>query len=371
MAFIVVLSVFNGLENLVSSLFNSFDPDLRIETIEGKSFPADTIVISQIKDLPEVSYMSYVIEENVLLEYDKKQIVATMKAVDNKYKNVTGVDTMMYDGVFNLYDNPRSYAVVGYGIASRLGISLNLYYPLRIWAPVRKKGILMNVENAFNSDILTVSGIFSVQQEYDDKYVIVPINFARNLMKYGNRATSVEIKLAKNIDAKRAEKIIQKKVGKGFVVKNRFEQKQLIYKIMRTEKWAVIAILSFILLVSSFNIIGTMIMLIIEKRNDLSTLHAIGADIEKIRRIFLVEGWLISSIGAVLGLIIGLAISLGQQYYGWLKFPSSGSFATNSYPVQVHGIDVVFVFIVVMLIGYIVAKYPVRFITKKFFSLND
>ncbi len=367
-AFIVVLSVFNGIENMVSTMFNSFDPDLRIELAEGKSFNADTCVIDSVKDLSEVAYLSYIIQENALLEYNGKQIVATMKAVDDNYKYVTGVDTMLYEGVFVLNENPKNFAVIGYGLASRLGIGLNLIYPLTIWAPIRTKGLTLSAENAFNSASLTVSGIFSVQKEYDEKYVIVPIDFARNLMHYGNRATSVELKIAKNANIKRVQKRIQKIVGKGFVVKNRFEQKQLVYKIMKTEKLAVIAILIFILLLSSFNIIGTMIMLIIEKKRDLATFQALGADIDKIRKIFLYEGWLISSIGAFTGLVIGLAVSLGQQVFGWVKFPSSGTFVSNVYPVQVHAVDVIFVFAVVMFIGYLVANYPVRFITKKFFT---
>jgi len=370
MAFIVVLSVFNGIENLVSSLFNSFDPDLRIELAEGKNFNADTSVMKSVANLSEVAYASFVIEENALLEYDDKQIVATMKAVDENYQYVTGIDTMLFDGVFVLSQNPKNFAVIGYGLASRLGIGLNLLNPLRIWAPVRSKGFTLSATRAFNSDVLSVSGIFSVQKEYDEKFVIVPIDFAREIMDYGNRVTSVELKLAKNANLKKIQKNIQQIVGSGFVVKNRFQQKQLVYKIMKSEKWAVIAILSFILLVSSFNIVGTMIMLIIEKKNDLSTLHSVGADIEKIRKIFLYEGWLIASIGAVIGLVIGLTISLGQQFFGWLKFPSAGSFVSNAYPVQVHGVDVIFVFAVVMFIGFLVANYPIRFITKKFFMSN-
>ncbi len=370
MAFIIVLSVFNGIEKLVSSLFNSFDPDLRIELAEGKSFNADSLVFDKLEDAKDVAFYSFVIEENVLLEYNGKQVVATIKAVDNNYKYVTGLDTMIYDGSFILTENPRQYAVVGHGLAQRLGVGLNLIYPLKIWAPVQTKGINLSLNNAFNSNLLGVSAIFSVQKEYDDKFVIVPINFARDLMNYQQRATSVEIKLTKNADIDDAQKKISEILGEGFVVKNRYEQKQLVYKIMKSEKWAIIAILSFILLVSSFNIIGTMIMLIIEKRDNLSTIHALGADIDKIRKIFLIEGWLISSIGAVIGLILGLALSLGQQIFGWLKFPTQGSFIESVYPVHVEGIDVLLVFTVVIAIGYIVANYPVRFITRKFFTFN-
>jgi len=370
MAFIIVLSVFNGIEDLVSSLFNSFDPDLRIELAEGKSFNADSTVFDEVEKLSSVAFMSYIIEENALLEYDGKQVVATIKAVDDNYKQVTGVDTMLYDGSFVLTENPRNYAVVGRGLAARLGVGVNLIYPLKIWAPQRTQGITLTMGNAFNSESIGVSGIFVVQQEYDNKYVIVPIDFARELMNYGNRATSIEVKLSKDANLKKTQAEIQSVLGEGFVVKNRYEQKQLVYKIMKSEKWAIIAILSFVLLVSSFNIIGTMIMLIIEKRNDISTMHAVGADVDKIRKIFLIEGWLISAIGAVVGLIIGLAVTLGQQKFGWIKFPSQGTFVQNVYPVSVHFADVAFVFFVVIAIGYLVAKYPVKFITRKFFLFN-
>ncbi|MBN2893424.1 MAG: ABC transporter permease [Bacteroidales bacterium] len=369
MAFIVVLSVFNGIENLVSSLFSSFDPDLKIELNEGKSFITDTVIFDELKNHPQVAFLSFVIEENGLIEYDGKQMIATIKAVDENYKEVTGVDSMMYNGSFVLEENPRFYAVVGYGIAAKLGITTNLIFPLKIWAPIRSEGITLNSQNAFENEALSVSGIFTVQQEYDEKYVIVPIDFARELMQYGNRATAVEIKLLDE-NSKKTQNEIQQIVGDGFVVKNRFEQKQLVYKIMKSERWAIFAILSFILLVSSFNIVGTMIMLIIDKKIDVSTLNSIGADIESIRRIFLFEGWMISAAGAVIGLVLGLGITLAQQFFGLLKFPTSGSFISNAYPIEVHFLDTLLVFGVVIAIGFLVANYPVRYITRKFFTVN-
>lgn len=369
MAFIIVLSVFNGIENLVSSLFSSFDPDLRIELNEGKSFSADTVIFHELEKHNEVAFISYIIEENALVEYDGKQIVATLKAVDEHYKEVTGVDTMLFDGNFILKENPRYYAIVGYGIASKLGITTNLLFALKIWAPVRTQGITLNSQNAFNSDALSVAGIFAVQKEFDETYVIVPIEFARELMDYGNRATAVEVKLHDK-NSKKIQKEIQELVGEGFVVKNRYEQKELVYKIMKSERWAIFAILSFILLVSSFNIVGTMIMLIIDKKKDISTLNAVGADIEKIRKIFLFEGWMISFAGAAIGLVLGLAITLAQQFFGLLKLPTSGSFVANAYPVEVHFLDTILVFGVVVAIGFLIANYPIRFITRKFFTVK-
>ena len=370
MAFIIVLSVFNGIENLVSSLFSAFDPDLKIELNEGKSFVSDSVIFDEVKNHKDVAFMSFVIEENALIEYDGKQMIATIKAVDEQYKEVTGVDSMIFNGNFILRENPRFYAVVGYGIASKLGITTSLVYPLKIWAPVRKQGITINSQNAFRSEALSVSGIFAVQQEYDEKFVIIPIEFARELMDYGFRATAVEINLHKNIKLKNTQKEIQEIIGEGFVVKNRYEQKQLVYKIMKSERWAIFAILSFILLVSSFNIVGTMIMLIIDKKNDIITLNSVGADIDKIRKIFLFEGWMISIAGAVTGLVLGLIITLVQQFFGLLKFPTSGSFVSNAYPVAVHFFDTLLVFGVVVAIGFLVANYPIRFISRKFFTLK-
>lgn len=368
MAFIVVLSVFNGLENLVRSLFNSFDPDLRIELAEGKSFAIDSTIFDKIKQNENIAYYSFVIEENAMLEYDNRQLVATIKGVDDNYHNVTGVDSTIYEGNYVLKHNNQNFAVVGYGISSKLGMSTNMDYPITIWAPVRTHGIGMDVHSAFNSNTVNLGGIFSVQQDYDNKYIILPLDFVQELMKYGNRATAIEIRLTRNANQIKTQKNLASVLGKGFVIKNRFEQKQLAYKIMRTEKWAIIAILSFILLISSFNIIGSLVMLIIEKKNDIRTFQSMGSDISTIRKIFMIEGWLISVIGAVIGLILGVILSLIQQKFGWITFPSQGTFVQNVYPVEVHFIDVIFVFVVVVSIGYLVAKYPVRYITNKIFS---
>ncbi len=365
MAFILVLSVFNGLEEMVKSMFNVFDPDLRIESAEGGSFGVDTNLIKEVRNLPEVAYSSEVIEKNVLLEYNGKQVIATMKAVDDNYEKVTGIDTAIYEGNFVLEDNSVKYAVVGYGIAARLGIGMDVMYAVRIWAPLRTKGYTMNLQSAFNSAPLSVAGIFAIQQEIDDKYIIVPIDFARDLMNYGNEATAIEIKLVNGADEKDVQQKIEKILGKDFTVKNRFEQKPLIYKIMRTERLGIIAILSFILLVSSFNIIGTVIMMILEKRKDLGNIIAIGATVTDIRRIFFFQGLIISLGGDILGLIMGVAIALGQQINGWLKFTQDGVSLTP-YPVLVNWLDVVIVFAVVAFIGFLVAKYSVRFITKDF-----
>lgn len=365
MAFIVVLSVFNGIEKLVKSLFNSFDPDLRIELAEGKYFSTDSLIFDKLKNHTDVAYMSFVVEESCMLEYDNRQLIAVVKAVDENFENVNNVQGTIYSGDYKQYRYNQPLTVVGAGIAIKLGISTNLDLPLKIWLPAQKQGLTIDPKTSFVNGFVGVAGIFSVQQDYDNKYVIVPLDFVQNTLKYGKIANAIEISLTKNANIKKSQKQIAKIVGNKYVVKNRFEQKQLAYKIMRTEKWAIIAILSFILLVSSFNIVGSLVMLIIEKNQDIDTFAALGADIEQIRKIFLYNGWMISLVGSVIGLILGLAIALGQQFFGWLKFPSEGAFVQNVYPVEVHLIDVFFVFAVVVAIGYLVAKFPVRYITQR------
>lgn len=364
-AFIVVLSVFNGIEKLVKSLFNSFDPDLRIELVEGKYFSTDSLIFNELKNHTDVAYVSYIIEESCMLEYDNRQLIAVVKAVDENFENVNNVKSTIYSGEYKQYKYNQPATVVGAGIAIKLGISSNIDLPLKIWLPAQKQGLTLDPKSSFTNGFVDIVGLFSVQQDYDNKYIIVPLQFVQENLKYGKIASAIEIKLTQNSNINKSQKQIAKILGKGFVIKNRFEQKQLAYKIMRTEKWAIIAILSFILIVSSFNIIGSLVMLIIEKNNDIETFQALGADIETIRKIFLYNGWMISLVGAIIGLFLGLTIALGQQYFGWLKFPSEGAFVQNVYPVEVHLIDVFFVFAVVVAIGYTVAKFPVRYITQK------
>jgi lipoprotein-releasing system permease protein len=366
MSLIIVLSVFNGFDSLIKSLFSSFDPDLKITVVEGKTFNSDSIIFDNIKKMESIKEYVEVLEENAFLIYDEKNIIATVKGVSDNFSEMNGIDSMIYDGDFILKDDVRNYAVVGYGIAYNLSIGLNFASSLNIWIPKRKEKITFEADKAFNNRYIQPSGIFSVQQEYDNKYVIVPIDFAREMLEYDYGAvSSVEIKIDESYDIDAIKKQIQNIIGNNFEVKNRYQQHELLYKIMKSEKWAIFLILSFILIILSFNVIGSLTMLIIDKKKDILILRNIGADDNLIKKIFILEGWLISAIGAVIGLILGALICFLQQKFSFIQFPSTGTFIINAYPVRLQALDFIYTLITVFAIGFIVAWYPVRYITKK------
>lgn len=370
MALIVILSVFNGFDNLVRSLFNTFDPDIKVTVVEGKTFVPDSTVLDEIRDLKGVYYVSEVLEENALLKYGDKQYIAIVKGVDDYFIDVNGIDSMIVDGDFILHQNNNDFAVVGQGIAYYLAIGLNFVNPIIIYVPKRTETISYNPEQAFNSEYIFPSGIFAIEQDFDTKYLIVPIHFARKLLDYDEELTALEIKLNSSINIHNTEAKITEILGSKYEVKNRFEQNEVFYKVMRSEKWAIFFILTFILIVASFNIVGTLTMLIIEKKEDIATLRSLGADDKLIRKIFLVEGWMISVIGAILGLLSGTFICWLQQTYGLIKLQGSGSFVIDAYPVEFQWADFISVFGIVVFIGFIAAYIPVRLISRRHFSTD-
>ena len=271
MALIVVLSVFNGFDNLVHSLFNSFDPDLKITIKQGKRFTADLPTMEELRRIQGVLYVSKVVEENALLKYGKKQYIATIKGVSDEFTKMSGIDSMMIDGRFLLKSGKNEFAVVGQGIAIKLGVGLNFINPIVVYVPRRTAQISLNPEKAFNRKYIFPSGIFAIQQDFDSKYVIVPIDFARDLMNITGEVSALELKLDPTVDLTVIQKQVKTIMGNSFNVKNRYEQEELLYRIMKTEKWAIYFILTFILIVASFNVIGSLTMLIIEKKKDILT----------------------------------------------------------------------------------------------------
>ena len=366
MALIIVLSVFNGFDQLIQTLFNSFDPDLRITVVEGKSFQTADEKLDQLSAIPGVVAWSKVIEENALLKYGDKQYIATIKGVDKNYSQVNNLDSCIIEGRNVLEDEKGRYAVIGQGVQYYLQVGLKFINPLMIYVPRKSATISMNPENAFNQKYIYPSGVFNILQDYDSKYVLVPISFARELLDDSLSITALEIRTAENTNVDKIQEKVQQLFGTKFSVKNRYQQKELFYRIMKYEKWAIFMILTFILAIASFNIVGSLSMLIIEKKKDISTLHSIGADRKFLRRVFLYEGTMISFFGAFFGLIIGLIVCWLQIKYGIVKFPSSGSFIINSYPVEIKAVDVVFVLITVLVIGYLAAWYPVKYIIKRY-----
>ena len=369
MALVIVLSVFNGFDAVVKSLFNAFDPEIRISATEGKTFVPDPDVTQSLLELPGVAALSEVLEENVLLLYGDRQHIATIKGVDDAFREVSGLDSMVYDGAMKLKDQNRAYAVVGQGVGYKLGIGLSFIDPLWVYTIDRKAKINMsNPEESIRRDFLYPSGIFSIEQEIDSRYIITDIAFVRDLLSYDQEVSSLELRLHSHFPPDEVQQDIVNLLGEGMQVQNRQQQNELFYKVMRSEKWAIFLILSFILIIASFNIIGSLSMLIIEKKKDILTLRNMGAGKSLIKKIFLVEGWLISVIGSFTGLILGTTISWLQQRFGLIKLTGSGSFIIDAYPVHIELIDILLIWGTVLLIGFLAARYPVRQISRKYLA---
>lgn len=370
MALIVVLSVFNGFEKLVISLFNTFNPDLVITVKEGKTFNSNEFPSEKIKKIPGVIYFTEVVEENALLKHKSRQHIVTIKGVSEDFEKMSRLDTMVIDGEFILENEGRNFTVIGAGVAYYLGANPKDFSdPISVYIPRRTKSTSMNFENAFNNQLILPSGVFSVQQDYDSKYIIVPIRFAKDLLDYTNEVTSIELGLEQDADTDKIQSDIQNTLGENFLVKNQFQQQELLYKIMKSEKLAIFLILSFILLIATFNVIGSLSMLILDKKKDIAVLSSMGANKKLIKRIFLTEGLLISIIGAILGLTLGGILCWLQQRFGIISLgPGDGSFVIDAYPVQMQALDFVYVFITVFFIGMAAAWVPVKQISKKYLN---
>ncbi len=370
MALIIVLSVFNGLETLVHSIFNTFDPDLKITPAAGKTFIPDSSSLSLLSNVNGIACYSLCLEENALLKYDEKQYIATIKGVDENYAQVTGIDSSMWDGEFILKsEQGRSYAIPGIGIANYLGMRVNFISPLNIYVPKRSGSTDLNPEDAFVRNFIFPSGIYQVEQEYDSKYVFIPIDFARELLQFDSEVTSLEIKFKDESRESAIQKDVTRIFGNGFIVRNKYQQQEIFYKVMKSERLAIFFILTLILIIASFSIIGSLTMLIIEKERDIEILRSLGADNNLIRKIFIFEGWLISIIGALAGILLGFAICWIQKTFGIVRLQSD-SLIMDAYPVVMKVKDFIIVPVTVLLIGYWAAWYPVRFLTKKYLTRN-
>ncbi len=371
MALIIVLSVFNGLELLVTSIFNTFDPDIKITAAEGKTFIPDTTKLNLLSDVNGVCCYSLTIEENALLKYGDRQFIATIKGVDDNYTSVTNIDSAMWDGEFMLRSGMgRPHAVPGVGIAQYLGININFITPLFIYVLRRSAESTLDPEDAYNREYIFPSGIFQIEQAYDSKYIYLPFDFAARLIENENEVSSVEIRFTDEADASAVQKNVTKIFGKDYLVQNRFEQQELFYKVMRSERLAIFFILTLILIIASFNIIGSLTMLIIEKERDIEILKSLGANSTLIRKIFIFEGWLISIIGAAAGIVLGFLVCWLQQTYGIVELPSE-SLIMDEYPVVMKLKDFIIVPATVLLIGYWAAWYPVRYLTKKYLREHE
>ncbi|MDR1699464.1 MAG: FtsX-like permease family protein [Prevotellaceae bacterium] len=363
-ALVCVLSVFNGLEVLMQDMFGEFDPMLKITVVEGKVFEIDTPEFDKIRQLDGVLNVAQILEENALLKFDDQQVPATIKGVSDNFTQAVNIENVMFDGKFTLQDGAFSYAVAGIGIAARLGIGAHFLRPLHIYAPKRMAKVnLARPETAFNQRAIHLSGIFDVgQANYNDTYLIVPIAVAQELFDYEeNQATALELKVSeKNTDA--VQKQIRQILGSDFHVKNRYEQQEAFFRIMKIEKWIGYLILCFILLIAVFNIIGSLSMLILEKKDDIKTLFSLGVNEKRMRRIFFYEGWLVSLLGGVIGIVIGIALCLVQQHFGIIRLGGGGGedYVITAYPVQLQLLDTLLIFVTVMAVSFLAVQYPCR-----------
>ena len=367
MALVIVLSVFNGFDSVVKSLFNSFDPDIEIKAEEGKTFSLPPATLQGLESLPGVLAVSQVLEENVLLVYRDKQHIAVIKGVDDSFTTVSGLDSMIYDGTMKLKDRTRYYGVVGQGIAYSLRIGLSFVDPLFVYTIDRKARINMaQPEESIRRDYLYPSGIFAIEQDFDTRYMITSLDFVRSLLDYKTEVSMLEVKLDPQFSADMVQREIIAFLGAEYQVRNRQQQNELFYRVMKSEKWAIFLILTFILIIASFNIVGSLSMLIIDKKQDIVTMRNMGASNRIIERIFLAEGWLISLIGSLVGLLLGTGFSWLQQRFGLIKLSGSGTFVIDAYPVKIEAVDIMLIWFTVLLIGWLAARYPVRQISRKY-----
>lgn len=375
MALVVVLSVFNGFDSLMRDTYKNFDPDLEITVKKGKTFLPQGKKFKDIKEMPGVKIYSESLEENALIRYEDKQYIGRIKGVEDNYDQLSGIKKVMYAGDFKLKDADQDFAVIGSGVARFLTVNINYPAPLILYVPERGQTAMLNPQSAFNKKMIYPSGIFRMKQNYDLKYILVPLDFARDILEYEDKVTEIEIKIAEGAKVEKVKEKIKSKLGPDFEVKDIFEQHELFFKVMKSEKWYVFLILTFILIVASFNIIGSISMLIIDKKNDIALLRSLGAKMKTIRRIFFLEGSLISFIGAMLGVLLGILICWMQTTFEIISLGSQGAFIIDYYPVEVHFLDVTGIFFTVVLIGFLAAYYPVRYITRRYaqedYHVND
>ena len=369
-ALLCTLSVFNGFHDLIGSLYTAFDPEVKIVAAKGKSFAADDPALEAVRRLPEVEAASASYTDNALILFRGNPQVITLKGVDDHFERVTGIRSILYpeNGTYQLESAGLSYGIPGIGLASMMG-SVD-YGSIQICAPTRGERInLANPAASFNAEDLYSSGVcFAVsQKQYDEAYMIAPLAFAQRLFEHEGTLTSLELKLKPSADPEQALRRIRQTLGSGFKALNRAEQQEDTFNVMNIEKTMAYFFLTFILLVACFNIVGTVSMLMIDKRADVVTLRSLGADEGLIFRIFLCEGSMISFLGAVAGTLLGLLICYLQQTFGLLSLGgSSGNFIIDAYPVSIRPSDVVIVCFTGVIVGFLAVLYPVKYLTRRF-----
>lgn len=359
-ALIIVLSVFNGFEMLFTSMYSNFDSDLRITSAKGKTINETTFKWIELKNAEGIFAFSKVVEENVLLRYNNQQTIATLKGVDANYMDVTGFDSTIVAGYADVRHD-SNFAIVGQGIAYRLSVNPDdLFKALSIYVPKRSVQSFMRPDEAFNKVLIVPGGVFSVQEEVDDKYVICPLHFATELLERNNEISAIEIKLKPGYRMDEVKDQLQQALGEQYSVKNRFEQHESFFKVMRSEKMISYIILLFILLIAASNTISSLYILVIEKKRDLNILKSMGITERQASSIFVWQGLIIAFTGGMLGIGFGLLLCWLQQQYGFVSLQSAANVLFSAYPVKVIWSDVALVFFTVMILGLLTTIYPAR-----------
>ena len=360
-ALVCVLSVFNGFQSVIEDLFSNFDPQLKVVATTGKVFEPDSI--SHALNHKDISHTCYVLQDNALLKFGEKQLPVTIKGVPEDYNKVSGIDSILIEGNFSVKEGSFNMAVGGVALANTLGSGLRFVQPIWLYAPKRVGNLNpMMVDNAFNREHAFLTGIYMVQQEkYDNNFLIVPLELARNLYDYTTEVSAVELKLAEDANEKEVKFYISDALGSNYKVLDRYEQQEEFFNMLQIEKWVTYLILSFILLIAIFNIVGSLSMLIIEKKEDVKILSGLGAEESLIKNIFLFEGWLISVVGAFIGIVIGVALCYIQMEFGIIKLVSTaGTYLVDAYPVNLVFSDVIVIFLTVISMGFFASYIATR-----------
>lgn len=370
LALVCTLSVFNGFQDMVAGFFTAFDPQLKITARRGKVFDGSEERIRAVCALPEVEVFTETLEENAMVQYKDRQAMVILKGVEDNFEQLTAIDSILYGaGQFLLHDSVVDYGIMGVELISTLGTGLEFVDPLQVFLPKRNAKVNMaNPGASFNRDYLHSPGtIFVVnQQPYDSKYILTSLGFLRRMLDYTTEVSAIELKLKPEANTSTVQAKIEQMLGEEFLVQDRYQQQADVFRIMEIEKLISYLFLTFILAVACFNVIGSLSMLILDKKDDVVTLRSLGADDKLIARIFLFEGRLITVFGAVTGVVLGLLLCFIQQKFGLISLgEGTGAFVVDAYPVSVHAWDVALIFITVLTVGFLSVWYPVRYLSKR------
>lgn len=375
LALVCTLSVFNGFQDIVASYFTAFDPQIKITASSGKIFDGQDKRLDFLRSMPQIAVLTETLEDNAMVQYKDRQTMAVIKGVQDNFEQLTEIDSILYGkGEFILHDSIVDYGVMGIELVSTLGTGVQFVDPLQIYAPKRNEKVNMaNPATSFTQDYLFSPGVvFAVNQEkYDRAYILTSLDFARRLFDYQTEVSAIELKLKPDANTNSIKKTIQSKLGKDFIVQDRYEQQADVFRIMEIEKLISYIFLTFILLIACFNVIGSLSMLIIDKKENVQTLRNLGANDKLISRIFLFEGRMITLMGAVIGIVLGVALCFAQQEFGFISLGNTaGTFVVDAYPVRVHFWDVALIFATVIIVGFLSVWYPVRYLSKRLLHNN-